>query len=98
MKSTATLFDQRPPKQAPPTIRSERDEQIQNFAGRGVIGLRDRTTKELRQATAGEIALLPEDCPTRALYPFYREYERARSFSRYFWWAVKGGKSLNSNH
>jgi hypothetical protein len=78
-------------KRTAASIRSERDELIQNFLGHG-IKLRDPKTKELRPATAAELAIILRHCPTKDLYPFFRECEGARSFSRFFWWSVKGGK------
>jgi len=97
MKPLASHLDmsryQRP---AGPNIRSERDEMVQKFVDKRVIKIHDRTTKQLRLATAGEIALLLKDCPTADLYAFFRECEEARSFSRFFWWAVKGGKARSN--
>lgn len=72
-----------------PTARDERDEQIQNFFNKQCIMIRDRKTKALRLATKSDLAKVLMYCPTKDLYPFFKECEGARSFSRYFWWSVK---------
>jgi len=75
------------------TIRSERDEGIKRFFDKKCINVTDRQTKQLRLANLSEIALILRNCPTSDLYPFFTECERATIFSRYFWWATKGGKA-----
>lgn len=72
-----------------PTARSERDSLIQLFVDRKAIHIRDRASKELRPATAREIAVKLSHIPTGDLYAFYKQCDRARSFSRYFYWALK---------
>lgn len=72
----------------PPLFRSERDEQLSYFLNRG-IKLKDRATGELRDMTDKELAIKLSHIPTHDLYAFRRQCEQARSFSRYFWWALK---------
>lgn len=74
---------------ATPTVRSERDELIARFVAHGSINIRDRKTKELKPATAKDIAMLLLHVPTTDLYPFYKSCLNARSFSRFFWWSIK---------
>ena len=72
-----------------PAIRSERDSYLGLFTGRG-IQLRDRKTKELRDATPAEIAKLLCFTPTEDLFAFHRMCEHANSYPRFFWWRLKG--------
>lgn len=70
-------------------VVSERASCIKLFHDKRAIKLPDRKTRELRLATAKELAVLLGHTPTEDLEPFYKECQRARSFSRYFWWAMK---------
>lgn len=66
--------------------RSERDEQIGGFLNRGIkVG----RVAHLRDVTAQDLGVLLSHIPTADLYAFRRQCEKARSFSRYFWWALK---------
>ncbi len=67
-------------------IRSLRDEGIKRFHDTKRINIRDKDTKELRLANSAELALILRNCPTPDLYPFYKECDRANSFS-----ATSGG-------
>lgn len=95
MDSIANLFQQRAAAEKinAANIRSKRDEQIQRFHARGSIKLFDKKTKQLRLATKEELALILRKYKTDQLHPFYKECENARSFSKFFWWVVKGGKA-----
>jgi len=73
--------------QQPALFRSERDELIANFLGHG-LQLRDRKTKELRPATDRDLAFILRHIPTTDLF----QCTQARSFSRYFFWALKPKK------
>lgn len=73
---------------APVGPRSERAEIIGLFLDHG-IQIRDRRTKLLRPVEARELGVLLSHIPSADLYAFYRQCERARSFSRYFWWAIR---------
>lgn len=90
-KPLGSLFKNYELKKTEKNIRSERDELIQRFVDKGAI--RVRRKGKLEPATAKEIAILLRDCPTSDLHAFYEECNRARSFSRWFWWSVKGGKT-----
>lgn len=68
-------------------IKSERDELIRNFDGK--VQLKDKKTKELRNATLSEIALILRYCPTNQLYAFYNDCSKAKTFGKFFWWSVK---------
>lgn len=69
-------------------VRSERDELMKKFLGKE-IKIVDRKTKELREATIAEIAIILRKYKTDKLYAFYRECEKQKSFPKYFWWALK---------
>lgn len=69
------------------SVRSERDEQLRHFEKK--IQLRDKKTKDLRDATLEELALILRHCPTSDLYAFYQQCSQAKTFGKYFWWAVK---------
>lgn len=79
--------------------RCERDEQLELFLARLNAA---RVSDGLPQLTPGRIAKVLEGIPTSELYPFYKQCEGARHFSRFFWWITKarnregrlGGASL----
>jgi hypothetical protein len=73
-------------------IRGKRDEAIQLFVGKGIKVWADRKKSALRDATAADIARKVALIPTDDLYAFYKQCEQARSFSRYFEWALKPRK------
>ena len=54
--------------------------------------LDDAVDRLVRFVGRADIAIFLSDCPTRDLHGFFEEGGRARSFPRYFWWVVKGGK------
>jgi len=72
----------------PSSFKSERAELLSNFLGHG-IKLRDRKTKELRDATGHDIAILLGHVPTGDLWAFHKKCTEMRSYSKYFWWAIK---------
>jgi len=74
--------------QQPTKPRSERAELLSNFLGNG-IKLRDRKTKELRDATGHDIAILLGHVPTDDLWAFHKKCTEARSYSRWFWFMLK---------
>jgi hypothetical protein len=77
--------------QQPPLFKSQRDELIAKFLGQG-IQLTDRKTKQLRPVIDRELVFILGHIPTADLHAFYRQCEGARSFGRYFWWAIKPKK------
>jgi hypothetical protein len=79
----------------PALFKSERAEIPSNFLGHGIM-LKDRKTKELRDATGHDIAILFGHVPTGDLHAFFKQCEGARSFSRVFWWAIKPKARLGS--
>lgn len=72
-----------PPRKA---VRSEREELIGLFVGKGI---RVRAGKGFRDATARDITFMLVEKPTRDLHAFYKQCQQARSFPRYFYWALK---------
>jgi len=66
---------------------SDRAERLSHFMNRG-IQVRDRKGG-YRDATDKEIAIMLSHVPTEDLYAFRRQCEGARSFSRFFHWALK---------
>lgn len=83
----STLFPtiERPvPK--PHSPRSEREELLSKFLDRLNAERAGTTFKPLQARSLGvKLAHIP----TGDLWAFYRQCEAARSFSRYFWWAIK---------
>ncbi len=77
-------------KRAAHKIRSERDELIQRFLGRGI---KIRANKKLRDATLEEIVFILKDYKTNELHPLCRSCESANSFPRLFWFLVKQHKN-----
>lgn len=75
----------------PQLFKSERAELLSNFLGHG-IKLRDRKTKELRDATGHDIAILLGHVPTGDLWAFHKKSTEARSYSRWFWFMLKPKK------
>ncbi len=71
-----------------PLFRNERDEILSQFL-RHNLQLTDRKTKTLRPITDRELAIKLSHVPTNDLHAFYKQCLSARSFSRYFWWALK---------
>jgi hypothetical protein len=69
-------------------FRSERDELLSKFLSHD-LKLRDHKTKQLRPITDRELAIKLSHIPTGDLHAFYKQCENARSFGRYFWWALK---------
>jgi hypothetical protein len=76
-------------------VRSERDEQIQKFVDKGIKVWADRKKTQLRDASASDIARKIAHIPTSDLHAFYKLCENARSFNRYFEWAIKAPKKTN---
>ena len=93
MKSLNEIFNKRDAMervaQAQHNLRSERDEQIAKFYDRKCIKMYKGKPKKLALLDKKELALLLRHCPTEDLFPFYQQCDRARDFSRFFWWSVK---------
>lgn len=67
-------------------IRSERDELVQKFLER-LNQAREGT--KYKPLTARAVAIKLSHVPTRDLWAFYKQCEQAKSFSAYFFWALK---------
>lgn len=73
----------------PTTFKSERAELLSKFLGHDI---KIRRAGKLIDASGHDLAIMLGHVPTSDLYPFFRQCEQARSFSRYFWWALKPKK------
>lgn len=64
---------------------------VDSTAGNVGIGTMSPVSRlaHLRDVTAQDLGVLLSHIPTADLYAFRRQCEKARSFSRYFWWALK---------
>lgn len=86
MKSIKHIAHIRPPAET--NIRSERDEVIQKFVDR-LNAARAGTKYPPLEPRA--VAVKLSHLSVSDLWAFYGQCEHARSFSRYFWWAIKVG-------
>lgn len=84
MKSIKNITHIRPP--AEKNIRCERDEVIQKFVDRLNAARVGTKYPPLKPAA---IAVKLSHLSVSDLWAFYGQCEHARSFSRYFWWAIK---------
>lgn len=73
-------------KPVPQKIRGPRDELIQKFTDRLNQA---RVGTKFKPLTCRAVAVKLSHLPTSDLWPFYRQCESARSFSAYFWWALR---------
>lgn len=71
---------------AKPKIRSERDELLQMFIDRLNQA---RVGTKFKPLAARSVAIKVAHIPTSDLWAFYRQCEQAKSFSAYFFWALK---------
>ena len=69
--------------------RSEREEMLVKFLKR-LNG--DRKADGLEALTPARLATILKGVPTGDLYGFYKSCERARSFTRLFWYLLKPQK------
>lgn len=66
--------------------RNEREEMLELFMAKlNAARIKDGFSK----LSYGRLAKALQGVPTADLYAFYRQCEQAKSFSRYFWWALK---------
>lgn len=85
MEIPTSILDrlQNRPARAP---RSEREEILDRF----LQALNPaRVAEGFRPLTPARVATALQGIPTGDLHAFYRQCEQARSFGRYFWWALK---------
>ena len=66
--------------------RSERDEMLELFLARLNAA---RIVDGLPKMTHARLATSLKGIPTGDLFPFYKQCEGARHFSRFFWWSLK---------
>lgn len=69
-----------------PLFRSERDELIQTFTDRLNAARKGTKWKPL---TCRAVAIRLSHLSVTDMRDFYRECQRAKSFSAYFWWALR---------
>lgn len=70
----------------PVLIRSERDEILQKFIDRLNQA---RIGTKYKPLSGRAVAIKVSHIPTSDLHAFYRQCEQAKSFSAYFFWALK---------
>lgn len=85
------ILEKRQPFELKANIRSERDELNQMFLAKLNP---DRIKAGFKPLTAVRLNMMFSDSQlkTSDLWAFYRECERAKHFSKYFYWALKGSK------
>ena len=66
--------------------RSEREELLELFLHRLNAA---RILENYPKLTHGRLAKALQGVPTGDLYPFYKQCDQARHFSRFFWWSLK---------
>lgn len=66
--------------------RNEREELLDKFLAKLNLA---RIGTAYAPLTIGRLVKILEGVPTKDLYAFLRDCERARSFSKYFFWALK---------
>lgn len=81
------------PVKAPSTITNERQEILKRFVDKQCIMVSDRKGG-YRLVTGKELANILALIPTCDLHVFYKQCEQARSFSKYFWWAIKSRETI----
>lgn len=69
--------------------RSEREEMLELFLHRLNAA---RVLENYPKLTHPRLAKALQGVPTGDLYPFYKQCEAARHFSRFFWWSLKPQK------
>lgn len=93
MEPIANLLPRTLPKPAADDRRTERGEWLQKFCDRlNPERLKAPPQFKLKPLTIPRMARLLEQVPTGDLYAFWRDCERAKHFSKYFWWSLDAKK------
>jgi hypothetical protein len=69
--------------------RTERGEWLKKFCDRLNPG---RKALKMKPHTIGRMGTLLQGVPTHDLYAFWKACETAKSFDKYFWWAINPKK------
>lgn len=84
MRSLATLIPNRPTVQA--KARCEREELIEKIADR----LNESRIRDgFKPLTYRDVALTLHSRQTHEVNILFKECDRAKSFGKYFWWAIR---------